>query len=143
MVHCGSHFRGFLLRNGILPGAIFTLRPSLAFSYIGSVTARHLLNSIQKRSPPIFGGRVSRWASSHILVLSFSAVYKNQIKCSSECGPLNLRRPVVSNCVNFPKSVPAPADPVLHEYLSVSISVSLSSIQATVLLARRKLARAY
>jgi len=28
--------------DGILPHAKFTLRPSLAFSYIGSVTARHL-----------------------------------------------------------------------------------------------------
>ena len=36
-----AHFRGLLPRNGILPGAIFTFRPSLAFSYIGSVTARH------------------------------------------------------------------------------------------------------
>jgi len=27
--------------GGILPGAKFTFRPSLAFSYIGSVTARH------------------------------------------------------------------------------------------------------
>jgi len=35
------HFRGLLPGNGILPGAKFTLRPSLAFFYIGSVTARH------------------------------------------------------------------------------------------------------
>jgi len=34
-------FRGLLRPNGILPGAKCTLRPSLAFSYIGSVTARH------------------------------------------------------------------------------------------------------
>jgi len=34
------HFRGLLPPDGILPGAAFTLRPSLAFSYIGSVTAR-------------------------------------------------------------------------------------------------------
>jgi len=31
---------GLLLPNGILPGAKFTFRLSLAFSYIGSVTAR-------------------------------------------------------------------------------------------------------
>ena len=31
----------FLSPSGILPAAKFTLRPSLAFSYIGSVTARH------------------------------------------------------------------------------------------------------
>jgi len=54
--------------NGILPSAKFTLRPSLAFSYIGSVTARHLLNIIQQRATPIFGERPSRWASAHILV---------------------------------------------------------------------------
>jgi len=35
------HFRGFLPCNGILPGTTFTLRPSLAVSYFGSVTARH------------------------------------------------------------------------------------------------------
>jgi len=34
-------FSGALAPNGILPGAKFTFRPSLAFSYIGSVTARH------------------------------------------------------------------------------------------------------
>jgi len=35
------YFSGALAPNGILPGAKFTLRPSLAFSYIGSVTVRH------------------------------------------------------------------------------------------------------
>ena len=35
------HFRGLLPPDGILPRAEFTLRPSLAFSYISSVTARH------------------------------------------------------------------------------------------------------
>jgi len=35
------HFRGLLPQSGILSGAKFTLRPSLAFSYIDSVTARH------------------------------------------------------------------------------------------------------
>jgi len=40
------HYTGYtfwqLLRlNGILPGAIFTLRPCLVFSYIGSVTGQH------------------------------------------------------------------------------------------------------
>jgi len=34
------HFRGLLPPNGILPCAKCTLRPILAFSYIGSVTAR-------------------------------------------------------------------------------------------------------
>jgi len=35
------HFWGLLPPIGILPGTKFTLRPSLVFSYIGSVTARH------------------------------------------------------------------------------------------------------
>jgi len=69
--------------NGILPGAKFTLRPSLAFSYFGSVSARHSSSGrqpsfatwykewncgtfapgyFQQRAPPIFRGRrPSRW----------------------------------------------------------------------------------
>ena len=39
---------GRLPPNGILSGVKFTLRPSLAFSYIGSVTARH---SSSQRQP--------------------------------------------------------------------------------------------
>jgi len=54
----------------ILPGAEFTLHPSLAFSYIGSVTARHSSSWVSQtlqhgtrngttelshRAPPIFG----------------------------------------------------------------------------------------
>jgi len=35
------HFRRLWPPNGILPGIKFTLRPRIAFSYIGSVTARH------------------------------------------------------------------------------------------------------
>jgi len=35
------HFWVLLPPGGILPSTKFTLRPSLAFSYIGSVTARH------------------------------------------------------------------------------------------------------
>jgi len=38
---------GVLPPNGILPGAKFTLRPSLAFSYIGSVTAGHSSSGCQ------------------------------------------------------------------------------------------------
>ena len=65
----------------ILPRAIFTLRPSLAFSHIGSVTERHSSSgrnfaawykewnygtfaprNVQQRAPPVFRGRSSRWA---------------------------------------------------------------------------------
>jgi len=35
-----NHFMS-RFRFGILPGAKFILHPSLAFSYIGSITARH------------------------------------------------------------------------------------------------------
>ena len=35
------HFSKLLSPNGILPAAKLILRPSLAFSYIGSVTAQH------------------------------------------------------------------------------------------------------
>ena len=47
--------------DGILPGAKFTLRPSVAFSYTGSVTALHSSSGrepnciVEKRVPPIFG----------------------------------------------------------------------------------------
>jgi len=41
---------GLLPPNGILPGAKFTLRPSHAFSYIGSVTARHSSSGRQSHS---------------------------------------------------------------------------------------------
>jgi len=59
------HFRGLLPADGILPGAKFTLHPSLAFFYIGSVTACHSSSRCQpnflawykellQRAPPIF-----------------------------------------------------------------------------------------
>jgi len=34
-------FSAALAPDGLLPGAKFTLRPSLAFSYVASVTAQH------------------------------------------------------------------------------------------------------
>ena len=79
------HYRGLLLPDGILTGAKFTLRPSLAFFYIGSVTVRHSSSGRQpkfaacytsngiaellQRVPYLYSaGRPSRWASAHILV---------------------------------------------------------------------------
>jgi len=69
------HFRGFLPRNRILPGAKFTLRPSLELSYISSITARHLSSGRQpnfavlSRGRHLYSaGRPSRWALAHILV---------------------------------------------------------------------------
>ena len=61
-------FSGALAPGRILPGAKFTLRPRLAFLYIGSVTARHSsigrqpncgevqgITELSQRAPPIFG----------------------------------------------------------------------------------------
>jgi len=45
------------INRGLLPGAKFTLRPSLAFCYIGSVTARHLSSSRQ----PNFAAWYKEW----------------------------------------------------------------------------------
>jgi len=61
---------GALAPDRILPSAKFTLRPSLVFSYISSVTARHSssgvsqtlrrgtkngITELSQRAPPIFG----------------------------------------------------------------------------------------
>jgi len=69
------HVLEFLPHYGILPGATFTLRPSLALFYFGSVTARHSSSGRQpnfaalKRGRHLYSaGRPSRWASAHILV---------------------------------------------------------------------------
>jgi len=62
---------GLLPHNGILPGAKFTLRPSLALSYIESVTARHWSSGRQTNFATLslyLAGRPSRWALAHILV---------------------------------------------------------------------------
>ena len=63
------HFWGLLPCNEILPGAKFTMRPRLAFSYIGSVTARHLSSGHQRNFATLSrgchlysAGRPSRWA---------------------------------------------------------------------------------
>ena len=75
------YFRRLLPCNGILPGEKFTLYPpSLALSYIGSITARHS-SSGREPNPAAMSirrhlysaGRPSRWALAHILVrLCFS-----------------------------------------------------------------------
>jgi len=80
------HSRGLLSPDGISPREKFTLLPSLAFAYIGSVTARHSSSGVSQtlrhgtrngitelshRAPLISACRPSRWASAHILVLCF------------------------------------------------------------------------
>jgi len=69
------HFRGLLPHYGILPGAKFTLRPSLALSCIGSITARHSSSGHQPNFAALSrgchlysAGWPSRWALAHILV---------------------------------------------------------------------------
>ena len=61
------HFWVLWRHNGILPGVKFTLHPSFALSYIGSVTARHSssgylrrgtrngIMELSQRAPPMFG----------------------------------------------------------------------------------------
>ena len=75
LVHYIYIFRGLLPHKGISPGAKFTSRPSLAFSYVGSVTARHSSTGRQpnfavlNRGRHLYSaGRPSRWASTHVLV---------------------------------------------------------------------------
>jgi len=51
------HFRGLLPPNGILPAEKSTLCPSLAFCYIGCVTARHSSSGRQPR----FTALCSEW----------------------------------------------------------------------------------
>ena len=66
-------FLGALAPNGILPGAKLTLCPRLAFSYIGSVTARHSSSErqansgVQQRAPPTYSAGWPSRASAHIL----------------------------------------------------------------------------
>jgi len=65
------HFRGLLSPDRILPGAKFTLRPSLAFSYIGSVTARHSISGSQ----PNFAAWYKEW---NYLTFAEGATYIRQ-----------------------------------------------------------------
>jgi len=57
------------------PGATFTLRPSLALSYFGSVTAQHSSSGHQPNFAALnrghhlyLAGQPSYWALAHILV---------------------------------------------------------------------------
>jgi len=66
---------GAVARYRILPGANFTLRPSPAFSYTGSITARQSSSGRQPNFAALNRGRnlysagwPSRWALAHILV---------------------------------------------------------------------------
>jgi len=83
---------GLLPPKGILQGAKFTLRPSLALSYIGSVTARHSSSGRQPNFVALsrgrhLPGRLPRWASAHILVSNLPTFVL--------CSALRLSRPYV------------------------------------------------
>jgi len=82
------HFRGLRPPDRILPRAEFTLRPSLAFSYIGSVAARHSSSRHQPNCGVVHGvelrnfcrwshlysaGWPSRWASAQHSSYFFSS----------------------------------------------------------------------
>jgi len=60
-------FSGALAPDGILPNAKFALRPSLVFSYIAGVNARHLSSRrqpncwFQQRAPPVFCRAAITW----------------------------------------------------------------------------------
>jgi len=83
LAHYIYTFGGLLPPDGILPGAKFTLHPSLAFYYIGSVTTRHSSSRHQPKFPASYkewnyghlysAGWPSHWASAHILVSISSA----------------------------------------------------------------------
>ena len=90
---------GAFASGGILPRAKLTLRPSLAFSYIGNVTARHSSSGRQpnlwcgtgngiielsQTAPPIFG-----WAAITLGIGPHSSFYT--FDCSS-CHPLSQRQ---------------------------------------------------
>jgi len=59
------HFRGLLLHNGILPGAKFTLRPSLELSYIGTVAARHSRSDVRQTLWCWAEGATYIWQGGH------------------------------------------------------------------------------
>ena len=69
MLYCYKRCRSYAQTHGVFPRAESTSRPSLALSYIGSVTVRHSSNGRQpnwrgarntfkelsQRAPPVFG----------------------------------------------------------------------------------------
>ena len=75
------YFWGLLPPDRILPVAKFTLRPSLAFSYIGTVTAWHSSSGRQPNFAALnrgrhlhSAGRPSGWALAHISSLCLFCV---------------------------------------------------------------------
>jgi len=86
------YFRGLLPPNGILPGAKFTLRSSLAFYCNGSATARYSNSGRQ----PKFA------ASAHIVVISlpYMPCYP-YVRCARSTTPDFRRRTLNSTCAVY------------------------------------------
>ena len=61
LVHYVYICEGTCPPNGILPGAKFTLHPSLAFSYISSITARHSSSACQPNCVACFSRAATTW----------------------------------------------------------------------------------
>jgi len=68
------HFPGLLPRNGILPRAKFTFRPSLAFSYIGSVTARHASSGRARKFAARTRNGITELSQTVPLILGWAAI---------------------------------------------------------------------
>ena len=75
------HFWRLLSRNGILPGAKFSLHPQVLRSITGSVTGQHSSSGREPNFATLStwrhlysAGQPSRWALAHILV-SLSSVF--------------------------------------------------------------------
>jgi len=84
------HFQQLLPHNRILPGTKFTLCPSLALSYIGSITAGHSSSGrqpncgVEQRAPPVFDrAAITLGIGPHSIVLYF--VLRNTVIL---CTPL-------------------------------------------------------
>jgi len=95
MKHSVYTISGLLPPDGILPGAKFTLRPTLAFSYIGSrhqpncgvVQGMELQNF--RRGRHLYSvGRPLRLASAHIVVV-FNFFITGFLFCLVPCGRLS------------------------------------------------------
>ena len=85
------HFRGIFPLTEFLQGTKFTLRSSLALSYIASVSARHSSSGRQpnfaalSRGRHLYSaGRPSRWALAHISSISdiLPAFFNTPVLCS-------------------------------------------------------------
>ena len=88
-----------------LPGAQFTLRPSLAHSYIGSVTAwlsssghQAIFAALSRGHHLYSAGRPSRWASAHILVtiVPLMITWNKYIDCLQSFGVCIIKRHILS-----------------------------------------------